>query len=195
MACAMDAMKRRLDVAAGNLANVSSDGFRRRVAHVSLGAGGVRTWATLDETQGALRRTGRSFDVAVTGDGGFFVCDAHGKASVERTASFTRDAGGRLVDPRGRCLLGDHGPLRVAADGTIDERGAVREAGRVVAHLRLSGRPAVQSGFLASSNVDAVAEMVDVLSAQRAFETAQKSLAAIDDARAKAANDVARVRS
>jgi flagellar basal body rod protein FlgG len=38
-----------------------------------------------------------------------------------------------------------------------------------------------------------VREMVDVLSAQRAFETAQTTLSAIDGTRAKAANDVARV--
>ena len=53
----------------------------------------------------------------------------------------------------------------------------------------------LQSGFVLASNVDAIHEMVDVLAAQRAFETAQKALGALDDARAKAANELARVRS
>ena len=35
--------------------------------------------------------------------------------------------------------------------------------------------------------------MVDVLAAQRAFESAQKTLSAIDDTRAKAVNELAKV--
>jgi flagellar basal-body rod protein FlgG len=53
----------------------------------------------------------------------------------------------------------------------------------------------VQSGFLEGANVDAVREMVNVLEAQRAFETAQKTLGAIDEARQKDVNDVVRVKS
>jgi flagellar basal-body rod protein FlgG len=53
----------------------------------------------------------------------------------------------------------------------------------------------VQSGFLEGPNVDAVHEMVDVLDAQRAFETAQKTLSALDEERQKDANDVARVKA
>jgi flagellar basal body rod protein FlgG len=44
------------------------------------------------------------------------------------------------------------------------------------------------------SNVNTIGEMVDVLDAQRSFETAQKALASIDETRAKAANEVARLR-
>jgi flagellar basal body rod protein FlgG len=42
--------------------------------------------------------------------------------------------------------------------------------------------------------VNAIGETLAILTAQRAFETAQKTLLAIDATREKAANDVVRVR-
>jgi flagellar basal-body rod protein FlgF len=195
MATAMHAMRTRLDVAASNLANLSSDGFRRSVAHIGLRRNGLTTWATLDTKQGPLRHTGRAFDLAVAGAGGFLVRDASGAEMIARSGSFVRDARGRLTDATGRALLGEHGPLSAAADATIDDRGFVREAGEKVGRVRMTPDTALQSGFLEASNVDAVHEMVDVLAAQRAFETAQKALSAIDDVRAKATNELARVRS
>ncbi len=194
MASAMQAMKLRLDVAAGNLANASSDGFRRSVAHVVLGARGLTTTTAPDASAGSLKHTGRPFDLAVAGRGGFMVRGAAGTEAVT-TASFVRDASGHLLDGRGRMLLGEGGPLRVAADATIDDRGVVRAAGVVTGRVRLTEGASLQSGFLVASNVDAVREMVDVLEAQRAFETAQKSVTALDDARSKAANELARVRA
>ncbi|MGB8267927.1 MAG: flagellar basal body rod C-terminal domain-containing protein, partial [Candidatus Velthaea sp.] len=71
--------------------------------------------------------------------------------------------------------------------------GTIRAGGRVVDRLALPAGTRVQSGALEASNVNAIAESLNVLQAQRAFETAQKVLVAIDDARNKAANDVGRV--
>jgi flagellar basal-body rod protein FlgF len=194
MAGTMEAMKARLDVAAGNLANASSDGFRRSVAHATLTPHGVVTTSTLEERQGPLRRTGRALDVAVAGEGGFVV-SAGGKHVVVRSASLERNASGYLCDAAGRLVAGQHGPIRASADAVIDDRGVVRDGGAIVGRMRLSGDASLTSGFLEASNVDAVHEMVDILGAQRAFETAQKTLGAIDDVRSKAAGDVGRVRA
>jgi len=196
MASAMHAARSRLDVSAANLANVSSDGFQKRAAHASLSERGLVTRSEVDVTQGSLRRTGRNFDLATFGDGGFFVLDTHtGRIVEERSARFERDPKGRLVDPHGRVLLGEHGPIVAATDATIDARGIVRDADAAAGHIRLASGASVQSGFLESSNVDAVREMVDVLAAERAFETAQKTLTAIDDVRAKETNELGRVKS
>lgn len=195
MATAMQAMRARLDVAASNLANLSTDGFRRSVAHVGIGPSGLATSTTLDARQGPLRHTGRAFDLAVAGAGGFLVRDASGAEVIARSGSFTRDAHGHLSDARGRVLLGERGPLTAAADATIDDRGFVREGAENAGRVRMTGDAALQSGFLEASNVDAVHEMVDVLAAQRAFETAQKTLSAIDDVRARATSELARVRT
>jgi len=195
MATAMHAAKARLDVCASNLANVSTDGFRRRVAHAALTARGLVTSNSVDTAQGPLRHTGRPFDLAVAGTGGFFVRGRDGRVVETRSGSFERDPSGRLTDERDGVLLGMRGPLVVAAGATIDSRGLVRDAGSVTGALRLEPRTSLQGGFLEAANVDAVHEMVDVLEAQRAFETAQKTLSAIDEARQKDVNDVVRVKS
>jgi flagellar basal body rod protein FlgG len=195
MATAMHAAKVRLDVAAGNLSNVSSDGFHKRVASAALSAAGLVTTSAVDATQGPLAHTGRNFDLATVGPGGLYVRDARGHVVESRGGSFELDARGRLIDARGRELLGRDGPLVAVSDVTIDARGVVREAGAEAGRIRLGPGTTLQSGFLEASNVDAVHEMVDVLGAQRAFETAQKVLCAIDDARNKDVNDVVRVKS
>jgi flagellar basal-body rod protein FlgG len=195
MATAMQAEKNRLDISASNLANVSTDGFRKHVARISLGAGGLTTASRSDSEQGPLRRTGRAFDLSIAGDGAFFVRDGAGRTVETRSGSFERDASGRLADERGRVLMGTRAPLVVSASATIDMRGAVHDAGALTGSLRLKHGSVVQSGFLEGANVDAVREMVEVLEAQRAFETDQKALSAIDEARQKDVNDVVRVKS
>jgi flagellar basal body rod protein FlgG len=196
MATAMRSARARLDVSAGNLANVSTDGFARRVARARLTAQGLVASSTRDPREAPLKHTGRSLDLAVAGPGGFFVRASDGRAVVERSGSFERDSAGRLVDERGRELLGANGALRVRGEVTVDARGLVRDdAGRLVGSVRVQRGTAVESGFLEASNVDAIGEMVDVLSAQRDFETAQKTLSALDDVRGKLSADVARVKS
>jgi len=194
MAGAMHAAQARLDVSASNLANVSSNGFRRRVAHATLSARGLAVSTTTAPEQGPLERTGRAFDLSAIG-GGFAVRGAHGSVGYERSASFTLDANRHLIDERGNLLLDARGGLlRGGAGATIDPLGVVRGDGEPLGRLRLSSGTRIASGFLERSNVDAIHEMVDVLSAQRAFETAEKTLSAVDETRAKNVNDVARVK-
>jgi len=194
MAAAMHAARARLDVSASNLANASSAGFRRRVARATLTERGLVVATALDRRQGPLERTGRTFDLAAVG-GSLFVRDPRGAVAAERSASFSLDSNGALVDERGRALLGERGPVRASSGATIDARGVVRDEGNVLDRIRLSSGASVESGFIERSNVDSIGEMVDVLAAQRAFETAEKTLAALDETRAKDANDVARVKS
>jgi flagellar basal body rod protein FlgG len=195
MATAMHAEQAKLDLSASNLANVSSDGFRKRLAHVSLTSAGLVTTSSVDTTPAPLRHTGRALDVAVAGDGSFEVRDGAGRKSAVRSAALERNARGELTDERGRVVLGTHGPIVAGAEATIDSEGVVRDAGAIVGRIALGPGASLQSGFLAGTNVDAVREMVDVLVAQRAFETAQKTLVALDEERQKDANDVARIKA
>jgi flagellar basal body rod protein FlgG len=195
MATAMHAAQTKLDVAAGNLANVSSEGFERTLARSSLGPGGLLTSTSRDASHGPLRHTGRAFDLAIAGAGSFAVRDPAGRVVHERSASFERTTRGELVDGRGRVLFGEEGPVVASAEATIDTDGTVRDRGRIVAHVVVSQGASLQSGFLEAPNVDGIHEMVDVLSAQRAFETAQKTLGALDEERQKEADDVARIKA
>lgn len=162
-ASAMSAAQARLEIAADNLAHGSSDGFRKRLARGSLRSNGVRVAAVGDDEQGALRPTGRQTDLAIVGRGAFSVRCPDGRIAQTRNGAFSRDRFGRLQDDFGRVLV-----KTTLAPGAI-----------------------VRKGFLESSNVDAIGEMVDVLGAERSFETAQKVLSAIDQSRERASAQMA----
>jgi flagellar basal body rod protein FlgG len=189
----MVAARTRLQIASQNLANISSDGFRRVRARGVLGANGVAIVRDPAVERGGLRRTGRDYDLAIVGGGAFRVHCANGSVTSTRNGAFTRDRDGLLRDDAGAVLLGTHGALRVPEGARIDANGFIREGGRVVERLPLPPGSTVQSGFLEAANVDAIGEMIDVLAAERSFESAEKVVAAIDGTRQKSA-DAARIR-
>jgi flagellar basal body rod protein FlgG len=192
---AMVAARTRLEIATQNLANVSSDGFSRIAARGSLTRAGVAVARERIATHGALRRTGRDLDLGIVGPGAFAVRDAAGTVGTTRTGSFTRAVDGTLRDAAGRTLLAGGHALHVPENARIDERGDVISGdGRTVARLALPAGSSVHAGFLETAGVDAIHEMIDVLCAERSFESAQKVVTAIDGTRAKSAGDVARVK-
>ncbi|MBV9233124.1 MAG: hypothetical protein JO030_03710 [Candidatus Eremiobacteraeota bacterium] len=181
-ASAMVAARTRLEIATDNLANCSTDGFRRVVARGFLSATGVSIARVQSNEHGALRATGRDLDLAIVGDGAFRVRDAAGHVHETRCGAFVRGADGTLRDHAGRTLLGAHGALRIGDGERID-----------AAALGLPRQCRLQSGFLETAGVDAIAQMIDVLSAERSFESAQKAVAAIDASRQKSA-ETARIK-
>lgn len=198
----MRAARAQLDVATQNLANVSSDGYRRAAADVALTSGGLVTTSRATHEQGPVRTTGRPFDLALLGEGTFCVESATSRygmhttrngALATRDGAFTRDRDGWLVDDRGRRLRATHGALRLSAEAKIEADGAVRDHGRIVDRIPLPPGTHILAGALETSTVNAIGETLTILTAQRAFETAQKTLLAIDATREKAANDILRV--
>jgi flagellar basal body rod protein FlgG len=188
MGSAMRAAREQLDTAAHNLANAATDGFRKAAAQVRLSERGLTVTARTTHEQGAVRNTGRTFDLALLGAGTFRVGD-----EATRNGAFTRNRDGWLVDDRGRRLHGACGPLRVGEQATIAPDGTVHDGRRVVDRIPLPRGTQLLAGALETSTVNPVGETLAILTAQRAFETAQKTLLAIDATREKAANDVVRV--
>ncbi len=181
---AMEYDERRLEHATGELSNAQTDGFKSAVD-----AAGRR--------QSALRPTGRPLDLAISGESGAIRLaprTQHGVAAERavsvRDASLHRDNQGYLVDDRGRALLGTGGPVVVAEGAQFRTDGSVVVDGSTVAHVPLAAGSELRSGFVAGSNVNSISTMVEILDAQRSFETAQKSLSALDATRSKATNDV-----
>ena len=193
-ASAMNAARTRLDVAAENLANGSTDGFRKTDVRGFLTATGIAMQRSRSTAQGPLRRTGRQFDLAIAGRGAFRVRDASGHVSVTRNGAFMRDRFNRLVDDSGRVLLGTRGPVCVPSGAAIDADGTVSRNGITLNHIALPPGSSVQTGFLEGSNADAIGEMIDVLTAQRSFETAQTVLSSIDQTRERANTQVAQLK-
>jgi flagellar basal-body rod protein FlgG len=189
MASAMRAARTQLELATHNLANAGSDGFRRARAAVTLGPRGLATRVTTAPEQGGIRETGRRFDLALLGPGAFRV-----GAEATRNGAFVRDRDGWLTDDRGRRLMGADGPLRVPAEATVARDGTIRDGERAVGRIPLPAGTAVRARPLEASNVDAIGETLAILTAQRAFETAQKTLVAIDETRQKAVSDVVRLK-
>ncbi len=192
----MVAARTRLEIATQNLANVSTDGFARIVAQGSLTPAGVAIARRPDATsRGALRPTGRDFDLAIVGKGAFIVADAAGNRTTTRAGAFTRERSGVLSDASGRRLIAVGRPLQVPDGAHIDTRGCIVAAdGRTVGRIPLPPGSTIQSGFLETASVDAIHEMIDVLCAERSFESAQKVVSSIDRTREKSAGDVARVK-
>lgn len=140
-------LRRELDIAANNIANAETTGFKVEQLLLGTEVGGrarndaVRPGASFvldngvgrDFGQGALNETGRTLDFAIDGEGAFFqIQDGAGEAYT-RDGAFTIDPTGQLVTKSGLPVLGDggpiivdptKGPLTVAEDGTISQGGA-----------------------------------------------------------------------
>lgn len=122
----MQAQQTQLDVISNNLANVSTNGFKRATAvfedlmyqnlrqvgantaeQAELPTGlqvglGVRTVATSRNfTQGSLQQSGNALDLAVNGSGFFQVQMPDGTTGYTRDGSLQLDAQGRMVTSSG----------------------------------------------------------------------------------------------
>lgn len=148
--------QKRLDVIANNLANSATVGYKKEgvtsqsfeeqltikirdasvdwrkeeIGNMSLGVkiGEVYT----DYTQGSLRQTGNTFDLAIDGDGFFAVeyTNEAGETSTQytRAGQFTVTNEGYVVDVEGNHLLSGSGYLQIPVDAArvvIDNSGNV----------------------------------------------------------------------
>jgi flagellar basal-body rod protein FlgF len=142
-------LQRQLDVAANNLANMDTAGFK--VEHLavqtdpmappgaSLGFGRepvkyvLDNGSTRDFGQGALEQTGATFDVAIEGQG-FFSVQTPAGVRYTRDGRFTVDNANQIVDAAGDPVQGaSGGPITVDPTlGTpmIGRDGSVSQAGR-----------------------------------------------------------------
>ena len=185
MASALQAARAQLKIATQNLANVSTDGFRKTVARVALTGRGLAVGTSQSTEQGGIRQTGRPFDLALAGEGAFRV-----GGRLTRDGAFSRARDGYLVDDHGRKLEGADGPIRITAQARVERDGSVVDGGRVAGRIPLPAGTTIVTGALEASTVNAVDQTLAILTAQRAFETAQKTLVAIDATRQRAVDDV-----
>lgn len=177
----------------------------------------LATRSATDTADGTLRPTGNNTDIALRGDGFFTLQSPTGDLAYTRNGAFTLNADHQLSTPDGWLVLGERGPItldapnweidhsgQVVADGaTLDRLQVVRFAandGNRLGDTRWTAGevlPAtnvqVESGYLESSNVNAITEMVALITATRSFEANQRCVQAIDATLDRAVNDIARV--
>ncbi|HLV26683.1 MAG TPA: flagellar hook basal-body protein [Gemmatimonadales bacterium] len=103
----------RQEVAAHNLANVSTDGFKGERAFAQLVEGGHPViGAATDLSQGSLRPTESPLDIAL-GDEGFLVVKTPEGERLTRGGSFRFNESGLLVDVNGNPLLTHEGLINM----------------------------------------------------------------------------------
>lgn len=166
----------RQAVAANNLANAETTGFkedlavcRQRPTESAVGGGLGLSHPVLDGltgglfagptytdfSQGRLEETGNALDVAIVGRG-FFVVERGGQEYCTRDGAFTRDLQGRLVTSRGDLVLGEGGgSITVPSEARvrISESGEVLADGSAVGRLRMTDFVDPQRLVKAGSNL------------------------------------------
>jgi flagellar basal-body rod protein FlgF len=208
-----------LDTIANNLANASTVGYRAQhnvFTSVLAAAGdaadsplssainsyGVLSGTTLDETQGAMQKTGNNLDVAIQGSG-YFVVQTQNGQRYTRNGGFEVSSRGQLITSTGDAVLGQGGSISLPkGEVSISSNGTISSNGAVVGRLKLvdfksgtnlasegenyySAPPGteiadtgstVNQGMLESSNVNPVTSMVELITAQRTAEMMQRAL-------------------
>lgn len=241
----------RMDVLTNNLANADTIGFKKEGAtsqsfdsilaykikdasegyrlarNIGVNNPGVKIGeGYTDFSEGSLRNTGNTFDLALT-DAGFFVVEFTNKAG-ETSIKYTRDGDfaltqdGHLVTRDGDSVLGENGsPIQIdpLEKVVINASGQIIQDGRVVATIQVTdfedynylerygenyfqpvegaeekeAAAQVYSGYLETSNMSVVTEMVNMITVSRAYESNQKVITTYDSTLDIAANQLGRL--
>lgn len=154
-ACAgLLASNQSLDIAANNMANLNTTGFRGQTElfrslvaqnggapmsslNAAINDYGVIGGTFMNNASGHLDETGNPLDFALEGPGLFSV---QTKAGVRytRNGSFRVDPDGNLLTGQGDPVLGDQGAIKLPSGTvTVSTDGTISVAGAIVARLRL----------------------------------------------------------
>jgi flagellar basal-body rod protein FlgF len=144
-----------LDVAASNMSNTGTTGFKGQLEfYQSLEANSVGDrltplnqavnnyavlgGAAVDLRKGEMQKTGNDLDLAVEGLG-FFVVQTQAGIRYTRNGSFHTDVDGRLLTGDGDQVMGSQGPLQLPGGSlTFSPDGTVSKDGAVVASMRVA---------------------------------------------------------
>ena len=173
-----------------------------------------------DYTQGTLEPTGIPLDFAIEGDGFFALRSAEGDVRYTRAGSFSLDGEGYLCySGFGRVLNSNGEEIRLMTDKiTGDNMGRIYTEGGtflnqigvfafednaqleydeqgffVGAEGQAVEAPTVHWGYLERANVEMIREMTDMLSAQRAFQSAAQVSKIYDELMTKATEQIGRL--
>lgn len=212
----MRASSQRIDVAAINVANISTPGFKRQLRSANradLPFDATLARLRVDQTAGRLAETGRPLDLAINGEG-LFQLRAGERMLYSRQGGFAVGPDGRVVTPQGYALqqagggdlVLDSASVKIEPDGTVLD--GERPVGRVgVFGARAAAdvsaidgsmftitddalapmeTPSLRQGALEMSNVTLADEMVGMMTALRGSETGARLVQVYDDLMGKA---------
>ncbi len=236
--------QKRMEAVMNNLVNVETAGYKRdnlvarsfrdmlisrmndpNILGQTETVGPLNTGIHIDElytdySQGVMEDTGRSADLALTGDGYFVVQTPDGERYT-RSGAFAVDGSGVLVTADGHPVLGENGLLYVGSesfdvspDGTVTVDGQAAGTLRLVSFadnglLRKQGdnlyynyepqnnpeqafAGTVRQGAVEGSNVDVASELVSMLTLQRSYELNSRMITTVDEMLGKS-SEIARL--
>lgn len=180
----------------------------------------IESTTVVDMQAGTLRQTSQALHAALDGPGFFVIGTPQGEA-VTRSGDFRVDAQGVLTTAGGQQVMGEQGPIVVGdVAPVIDTDGTVRVRGELAGRLRIvevadpqklaalgdgafAALPGaelidvatarVRQGFLETSNVSAVAEVIRMMEIVRHFEATQRLARTHDDMMSKAISQLGRI--
>lgn len=172
-----------------------------------------------DFEPGAVEETNEIFDVALQ-DNGFFMVQTENGIGYTRDGSFILDDQGYLALPSVGRVVGRNGQIRIGTDKiAIDSSGRIfSEDGRIqygqIAVVDFNNYDNLEKGgngvfytnqqavaadgkmlwkYLERSNVDSVQEMVNMMSSQRALDSASQVLKMYDQIMGKVVTEIGKV--
>lgn len=173
-----------------------------------------------DYTQGTMEPTGLSLDFGIVGDGFFAVQNPDGEVYYTRMGNFTLDDGGYLCLPGfGQVLGPDQNPIYLGTDKincdkqgqifyneggligrlgiySFEDNGALVHTDRGLfqgENAELSQDSEVWWSYLERSNSDVVKQMTEMITYQRALQSAAQISKMYDQLMSRAATDVGRM--
>jgi flagellar basal-body rod protein FlgG len=230
---AMQYLQEKMDVVANNVANSTTNGFKRsglfqdqlmgaeqannrNKIQQALPEGEIKTY--VEFTQGGSIATNNKLDFSIGGDGFFSIQTPNGTAYT-RDGQFTVNQEGVLVTASGYPVLGKAGQINVQGEKiSVSEEGIISIDGTEVNKFDMKSfdikqgeqrednlwitknqdvevkdaNPQIRQGYLETSNVSIVKEMVDMIAIQRWYQANERSIRTNDDALNKAVNQIAR---
>lgn len=170
--------------------------------------------------QGEFQKTGNEFDLAIDGEG-FFKLNTPMGIRYTRAGNFKLDPLKTLTNNDGFPVIGKNGVIKVEGgkiivetDGTVKVDGniidkidlvsfkdlkAIKKEGNNLFSVenqeeRVVEEPKILQGFLESSNVNPIEEMIELMEAFRTFESCMKVIQSQDEMDSKAVNELGRIR-
>lgn len=156
-----------------------------------------------DMKQGSITQTNAAYDFAIEGDG-FFKIQQGDQIFYSRNGEFKRSVDGYLVNNSGDFVLNtENEKIRIDNDLKVDESGNIVDSNNTINIVQLENpvkygqnyftgdetnplQSKVKQGYIETSNVNTLNEMVNMIKANREFELLQKAVISIDALNAKA---------
>ncbi|MBW2090606.1 MAG: flagellar hook-basal body protein [Deltaproteobacteria bacterium] len=211
------AQEHRLNVTANNLSNVNTPGFKK---DVPIFRDFMISATRPDFSQGQMRKTGGSYDLALSGPG-FFQIETPFGTRYTRNGAFTLTSEGTLVTHDGYPVQGELTVPREAREVIIGPNGdvladnenvgkieivefedldALKKEGNnyfVIRNPQITGRAAeettIEQGYLEMSNVNPVTSMINLIDTTKTYEAFQKIIHSCEEVDSRIINEVGKL--